>query len=570
MSSDLSGQILNHYQLMELLGKGGMAVVYRARQTNIERHVAIKIMANSLTSDEDFFGRFKHEADLIAKLEHPNILPIYDYGSTADYFYIVLRLMEGGSLDEYMAGHALPPNEVDRLLRQIASALDFAHQHRVVHRDLKPNNVLLDRLGNAYLMDFGIAKVISDSTLTTTSTIMGTPGYMAPEQWKLTPFDHRIDIYSLGIMTYEMLTGSTPFIGQTPLQYMYAHLHEQIPRPSNFVQGLPAEVDKVLLRATAKDPKRRYFSAGEFAEAFSAALRGEKVTADGVPISPKSSRGVRPAKNALEDVLVELELSPEERRSPSPKLDKLLDTPSQQDSSGVVDEFGLEQLLEDVMNILDAPAQNQAAASPHHTEPLPEIQVLHSDLPPTLPHIAAEPPKSESRIPAIRLHDLLAGLEDMPSRSGQGASSKAIDLIQSATTSNQKATPKRSEKVENLLTQLEQPAEKKLRVHLNVMDLLSYGGKRQRSLGINAQQVRLPPTLESQLGQSAGLMLLGVDTDGPAERAGLFLGDILITADGQPLRHLDDLSAILSNERDRLNLQLVRAGQLHEISLEMN
>jgi hypothetical protein len=289
-----------------------------------------------------------------------------------------------------------------------------------------------------------------------------------------------------------------------------------------------------------------------------------------VPVSPKSSRGGRPAKNALEDVLVELELSPEERRSPVPKLDKLLDTPSQQDSSGMVDEVGLEQLLEDVMNILDAPAQNQAPLSPHQTEPLPEIQALNSDLPPTLPHIPVEPPKSESRIPAIRLHDLLAGLEDMPSRAGQGPSSKAIDLIQSAATSNQKATPKRSEKVENLLSQLEQPAEKKLRVHLNVMDLLSYGGKRQRSLGVNAQQVRLPPFLESQLGQSAGLMLLAIDADGPAERAGLFLGDILITADGQPLRHLDDLSTVLNNERDRVHLHLVRAGQLQEISLEMN
>ncbi len=564
MSTDLSGQVLNQYELLDVLGKGGMAVVYRARQTNINRHVAMKVMSNTLTGDSDFLTRFRHEADLIAKLEHPNILPIYDYGSAGEYFYLVLRLMDGGSLDTYMNGNPLSLHDVDRFLTQIASALDFAHQHRVVHRDLKPNNVLLDRHGNAYLMDFGIAKVISDSTLTTTNTIMGTPGYMAPEQWKLTPFDHRIDIYSLGIMTYEMLTGSTPFIGQTPLQYMYAHLHEQIPRPSNFVYGLPAEVDKVLMRATAKDPKRRYTKAGDFAAAFSAALRGEKVSGDGMAISAKRGVPGKPAQNALQDVLVDLELASDEQRGPTPKMNQLLETPSNKsDHIRYADDSDLAQLLEDVLDILgeSTPPDSQVTTPP-------EIQADESHRAVTRPHTEEQVAKSQRRIPAIRLHDLLSDLAELPSRS----SPKVGELFQAATgTSNTepRTPPKRSERMENLLSQLvEQPAEKKIRVHLNIMDLLSYGGKKHRSLGVNAQQVRLPPSLETVVGQSTGLMLLGVDMDSVAERAGLFMGDILVTADGQRLQHLDDLNTMLAQAATEL--QVIRAGQLQNIQVSFD
>ncbi|MBI5931052.1 MAG: protein kinase [Chloroflexi bacterium] len=568
MSTELSGQVLNQYELLDVLGKGGMAVVYRARQTNINRFVAMKVMSNTLAGDTDFLDRFRHEADLIAKLEHPNILPIYDYGSAGDYFYLVLRLMDGGSLDGYMNGNPMALQDVDRFLVQIASALDFAHQHRVVHRDLKPNNVLLDRHGNAYLMDFGIAKVISDSNLTTTNTIMGTPGYMAPEQWKLTPFDHRIDVYSLGIMTYEMLTGSTPFIGQTPLQYMYAHLHEQIPRPSNFVYGLSPEVDKVLMRATAKDPKRRYPTAGEFAAAFSAALRGEKVSADGVPVVTKPARGAsgKPAQNILQDVLVDLELSSDERRSPAPKLDQLLETPNKSNSAEGLDDSDLAHLLEDVLDILGEPAPTQPEGSAYQTTPLPETQPDESHQAVTKPHELDESSKSSRRIPAIRLHDLLDGLTDLPVRTGL-PTPKASDLLQP--TSTPKPPPKRSERMENLLSQLvEQPAEKKVRVHLNMMDLLSYGGKRQRSLGVNAQQVRLPPSLEAQVGQATGLMLLGVDSDGPADRAGLFLGDILIAANDQRLQHLDDLNNVLTYAA--AEFQMIRAGQLQNIQVSFD
>lgn len=569
MSTDLSGQVLNQYELWEVIGKGGMAVVYRARQTNIHRFVAVKVMSNKTAGEHDFLTRFQREAELIATLEHPNILPIYDYGSSGEYFYLVLRLMEGGSLDSYIGGNPLTLEDVDRFVSQIGNALDFAHQHRVVHRDLKPNNVLLDRHGNAYLMDFGIAKVISDSTLTTTNTIMGTPGYMAPEQWKMAPFDHRIDIYSFGVLTYEMLTGSTPFIGQTPLQYMYAHLHEQIPRPSSFVYDLPPDVDKTLMRATAKDPKRRYSSAGEFAVAFSAALRGEKVSADAMPISSKPMRGVglKPAQSVLKDVLVDLELSPDGQRVPAPKINQLLETPSQSEDFGGVSDSELAQLLEDVLDILGEPASDAVEPSKPQT-PEPPIEVLESSRAPTKPHSPEDATKSHRRVPAIRLHDLLTGLVDLPART----TPKVGELFQSAvgnTHGEPKGPPKRSERMENLLSQLvEQPAEKKVRVHLNIMDLLSYGGRKHRSLGVNAQQVRLPPSLEAQTGQSTGLMLLGVDHDGPAERAGLFLGDILVAAGEHRLKHLDDLTSALKGVH--VELELIRAGQIQNIQVSLD
>ncbi|KAB2855516.1 MAG: serine/threonine protein kinase [Anaerolineae bacterium] len=159
MNPNLAGQVIDNYQLIEVMGRGGMAVVYRARQLNIERNVAVKVMSSALAGSPDFIARFKREADLIAKLEHPHILPIYDYGQVGEYVYLVVRLMEGGSLDRRIRGKPLPLPDIEKLMTQIAGGLDYAHQHGIVHRDLKPNNVLLDNLGNAYLMDFGIARL---------------------------------------------------------------------------------------------------------------------------------------------------------------------------------------------------------------------------------------------------------------------------------------------------------------------------------------------------------------------------------------------------------------------------
>lgn len=295
MYPNFSGQVFGQYQLQSVIGRGGMAVVYRARQVNLERDVAVKIISAQAINTINLVARFKREADLIARLEHPHILPIYDYGQHEDYLYLVLRLMEGGSLDQRIKGHPLPLDDIDRLIQQIGSALDYAHTHDVVHRDLKPNNILLDNFGNAYLMDFGIAKILSATNLTTTSTLMGTPAYMAPEQWRMETVDHRADIYSMGIILYEMVTGEVPFDAPTPHQLMYAHLHKETPPPSHRTPGLLPTIDTVILKATAKKPAERYQSGGELASALSQAIKRQEVDVRG-ELTPLTLRPISKAE----------------------------------------------------------------------------------------------------------------------------------------------------------------------------------------------------------------------------------------------------------------------------------
>ncbi len=292
MNPNLAGQVIDNYQLIEVMGRGGMAVVYRARQLNIERNVAVKVMSSALLGSPDFIARFKREADLIAKLEHPHILPIYDYGQVGEYVYLVVRLMEGGSLDRRIRGKPLPLPDIEKLMTQIAGGLDYAHQHGIVHRDLKPNNVLLDNLGNAYLMDFGIAKIMQGTQMTATGTMMGTPAYMAPEQWKAENIDQRADIYSLGIILYELLTGDVPFHAETPHQLMFAHLEKEMPRASLKVPGLSASIDAVVLKATSKKPEDRYQKALDLTKELVEAIKGQKedLRGDLIPLTVRLER----------------------------------------------------------------------------------------------------------------------------------------------------------------------------------------------------------------------------------------------------------------------------------------
>lgn len=292
MNPNLAGQVIDNYQLIEVMGRGGMAVVYRARQLNIERNVAVKVMSSALAGSPDFIARFKREADLIAKLEHPHILPIYDYGQMGEYVYLVVRLMEGGSLDRRIRGKPLPLPDIEKLMTQIAGGLDYAHQHGIVHRDLKPNNVLLDNLGNAYLMDFGIAKIMQGTQMTATGTMMGTPAYMAPEQWKAEAIDQRADIYSLGIILYELLTGDVPFHAETPHQLMFAHLEKEMPRASLKVPGLSSAIDDVVLKATSKKPEERYQKALDLTKELLEAIKGQKedLRGDLIPLTVRLER----------------------------------------------------------------------------------------------------------------------------------------------------------------------------------------------------------------------------------------------------------------------------------------
>jgi len=274
--NELSGTTLGPYELLEVIGKGGMAAVYRAHQPSMDRDVAIKVMSLDLADEPEFATRFRHEAQIIARLQHPYIVPVYDFGTEGRLTFLVMRLLTGGSLGDELRGGSLSTERVIELTRQIASALDYAHQRGVIHRDLKPTNVLLDEQGNAYLTDFGIAKMIGGSTitgLTSPGAVMGTPTYMAPEQWRSEPVDARTDVYALGVIVYQMLLGQVPFSAETPHGLMYQHLDADPPSPRMIKPGLPVGIEPVIRKALAKNPNDRYASAGELARDLENALR---------------------------------------------------------------------------------------------------------------------------------------------------------------------------------------------------------------------------------------------------------------------------------------------------------
>lgn len=283
-SENLSSTQFGQYTLQELIGVGGMGAVYLADQPGLKRKVAIKVLNGSTATDEDYAERFAREAQMAASLEHPHIVPVYDHGTTPDGIsYVVMRLLTGGSLSQRLdqlkkRSETLPSlTETAKLLRQMASALDYAHGKRVIHRDIKPNNIMFDEQGNSYLVDFGIARLVADQTtsnvLTQTGMMVGTPAYMPPEIWRGEDWSRAADQYALGIVIYEMVSGKPPFSAPTLYQLISLHLNE-MPQPPNYErEEVPDTVTPVLQRALSKDPNDRYGSVGELASAFEDAIR---------------------------------------------------------------------------------------------------------------------------------------------------------------------------------------------------------------------------------------------------------------------------------------------------------
>ncbi len=306
-----TNQQLGPYEILEPIGRGGMATVYRAHQPSMDRDVAIKIISAELAAEPEFAERFEREARIIARLQHPHILPVFDFGREGEMTYLVMRLMEGGNLAHELRGGALPVKRAVELTRQIASALDYAHLRGIVHRDLKPTNVLLDNLGNAYLTDFGIAKMLGGGPttgLTATGAVMGTPTYMAPEQWRAEPIDGRTDIYALGVIVYQMLVGQVPFAAETPHGLMYQHLDMEPPRPHSVKPDLPLSIEPVIDKALAKRPEDRYASAGELAAALEQAIQQPARLPEQTLFEAGRSGATAAELDALEDRMAEEEM----------------------------------------------------------------------------------------------------------------------------------------------------------------------------------------------------------------------------------------------------------------------
>ena len=277
MESDpLIGRSLGQFLIREQLGAGGMGSVYRAYQSTLKREVAVKVLPGLLSTQPGYVERFSREAQVAASLEHAHIVPVYDYGIQADVSYIVMRLLTGGSLAQRLnqcivEGRPLPSvREAADLLKQVAGAMDYAHSRGVIHRDIKPGNIIFDNHGLAYLVDFGIAKLLNATSLLTmtNSAGMGTPMYMPPEQWRGDELTPATDQYALAVTLYTMLTGRLPFEADTPFKIMQKHLHDAPTPPRTWRVDISPGLEDIFARALSKDPTTRFNTITEFAAAF--------------------------------------------------------------------------------------------------------------------------------------------------------------------------------------------------------------------------------------------------------------------------------------------------------------
>jgi beta-lactam-binding protein with PASTA domain/tRNA A-37 threonylcarbamoyl transferase component Bud32 len=293
-----------------------MAEVYRARDELLGRHVAVKVLNERLSSDRQFVERFRREAQAAANLNHPNVVSLYDYGSDEGTNFIVMEFIDGESLSDIIQSEGpLMPERAAEIARDVAFALERAHAAGLVHRDIKPANIMVTRSGQTKVTDFGIARALdADQTMTQTGMVMGTAAYLSPEQAQGNPVDSRSDIYSLGCVLYETLTGTSPFTGDTPLSIAYKHVREHARPPSAQNADVPASLDAVTMKALAKNPENRYSSAAEMAEDLDRFTKGERVHA--TPLLGGETR-VATAVGSGTRVLPREELEPDEEETKS-------------------------------------------------------------------------------------------------------------------------------------------------------------------------------------------------------------------------------------------------------------
>ncbi|MBF1187705.1 MAG: Stk1 family PASTA domain-containing Ser/Thr kinase [[Eubacterium] sulci] len=326
----MSKLLAGRYELIEKIGEGGMAVVYKAKDRLLNRYVAIKILRPEFTQDEQFLDSFKRESQAAAGLQHPNIVSIYDVGRTGNINFIVMELVDGRPLSDFIKenGHLDYKTTID-IAKQVASALAIAHKHQIIHRDVKPHNIMITSDGVAKLTDFGIARAVSNATMVAdTSKIIGSVHYFSPEQARGAYVDERSDIYSLGIVMFEMLTGRVPFDGETPVEVALKHINEDVPSPAKLVPGIPPALDKVVLKATDKYQTERYKSADEMLEAlknveFVTQMVGDRVFAGETDNKPRRDESlVAPVMSSRrEDREQEMVIAPANPRKPKARPD---------------------------------------------------------------------------------------------------------------------------------------------------------------------------------------------------------------------------------------------------------
>ncbi|QAY65530.1 Stk1 family PASTA domain-containing Ser/Thr kinase [Paenibacillus protaetiae] len=271
---DLGGR----YEIISRIGGGGMALVYKAHDVLLNRYVAVKVLRQQFVHDEEFIHRFRREAQSAAALSHPNVVSIYDVGQEDDTHYIVMEYIEGHNLNEIIQERApLQAEEAVRIAVQIADALDHAHSNHIIHRDIKPHNILIGKNGRVKVTDFGIARAVTSSTITQTGSVVGSVHYFSPEHAKGVTAGEKSDIYSLGIVLYQMVTGRLPFLGESPISVALKHLQEPFEEPRKVNPHIPQSVENIILRAMRKNPSERYVSAREMLSDLDNCLRPERL-----------------------------------------------------------------------------------------------------------------------------------------------------------------------------------------------------------------------------------------------------------------------------------------------------
>ncbi len=294
-----TGSQVSQYTIEEKLGQGGMATVYKAHHQKLDRYVAVKVLHPAFKEDESFLRRFTREAQVVARLEHPNIVPVYDFAEFEGHPYLVMRYVDGETLKDAENRGQLSLTEINRITQAVAAALDYAHEQGVLHRDVKPSNILLTKGGGVYMADFGLARMTQagESTMSQ-DMIMGTPQYISPEQAKgVKELDGRTDVYSFGIVVYEMLTGQVPFQSDTGYSIIHSQIFDPPPNPSSLNDKISPQMEAVLLKVLSKEPEDRYATAGEFQAAFKQAASDmpSDIAPVGAAVLPDSTEGLTKA-----------------------------------------------------------------------------------------------------------------------------------------------------------------------------------------------------------------------------------------------------------------------------------